>query len=342
MPVPYAIAIEGGLGRSAPSPNSQEEIQLAASAKGICVRGMSILRPYWSRSGECVHTWTRYVKDKKEIVNITQHVATGTSRSKSFCGSWGGKDFVSQPIIRVLVVDDEPAIRRALSLSLLELGFLVAEASRGEDALKLLRAGPFDAVLLDMRMPGIGGIETLRRIRSFAPRLPILMLTVCDQEVEKVKAFDLGADDYIVKPFSIPELIARIRATVRRVGVNAENEPIENETIEIGIIRMEPAKRSVTKRGHPVHLTPKEFDILHYLMSRVGQVVTHQKLLTAVWGENRAEEIEYLRTYVRQLRMKIEDDRSNPRYLLTEAHIGYRFADASELSSNMMSPRSRR
>jgi two-component system, OmpR family, KDP operon response regulator KdpE len=228
------------------------------------------------------------------------------------------------------VVDDEPAIRRALSPSLLEFGFLVAEASRGEDALKLLRARPFDAVLLDIRMPGIGGIETLRRIRSFAPRLPILMLTVCDQEVEKVKAFDLGADDYIVKPFGIGELIARIRATVRRVGVNAENEPIE-----IGIIRLEPAKRSVTKRGHPVRLTPKEFDMLHYLMSRVGQVVTHQKLLTAVWGENRAEEIEYLRTYVRQLRMKIEDDRSNPRYLLTEAYIGYCFADASDLAVDL-------
>jgi two-component system KDP operon response regulator KdpE len=230
-----------------------------------------------------------------------------------------------QPVIRILVVDDESAIRRALRPPLLELGFQVAEAWRGEEALQLLRAGTFDVVLLDVNMPGIGGIETLRRIRAFAPRLPILMLTVRDQEEEKVEALDLGADDYVTKPFSTRELIARIRTAVRRVRapLRAEDAPIE-----IGEIRLEPVKRIVTRRGQPVHLTRKEFDILHCLMSRAGRVITYARLLTAVWGADCREEVEYLRTFVRQLRKKIEDDPSNPVYLLTDVYVGYRFADA--------------
>jgi two-component system KDP operon response regulator KdpE len=230
-----------------------------------------------------------------------------------------------QPSIRILVVDDEAAIRRALKPPLAELGFQVAEASRGEEALQLLRGGVYDAVLLDVNMPGIGGIETLRRIRTFASRLPILMLTVRDQENEKVEALDLGADDYVTKPFSTRELIARIRAAVRRVKapIRAEDAPIE-----IGEIRLEPVRRTVTKRGQAVHVTRKEFDILHCLMSRAGRVVTYSKLLTAVWGADCREEVEYLRTFVRQLRKKIEDDASNPLYLLTDVYVGYRFADA--------------
>ncbi len=188
---------------------------------------------------------------------------------------------ISQTAIRILIVDDEPAIRRALRPPLVELGFSVAEASRGEEALQLLRAATYDAVLLDVNMPGIGGVETLRRIRAFAPRLPILMLTVRDQEEDKVEALESGADDYITKPFSTRELIARIRAAVRRVRAPAR---AEDAPIEIGEIRLEPVKRNVTKRGHIVHLTRKEFDILHCLMSRAGRVVTYAKLLTAVWG----------------------------------------------------------
>jgi two-component system KDP operon response regulator KdpE len=230
-----------------------------------------------------------------------------------------------QPAIRILVVDDESAIRRALRPPLLELGFQVAEASRGEEAVQLLRGGSFDVVLLDVNMPGIGGLETLRRIRSFAPRLPILMLTVRDEEEDKVAALDLGADDYVTKPFSTRELVARIRAAVRRVRAPARPE---DAPIEIGEICLEPAKRKVTKGGVPVHLTRKEFDILHCLMSRSGRVVTYAKLLTAVWGADCREEVEYLRTFVRQLRKKIEDTPSNPRYLLTDAYVGYRFADA--------------
>jgi two-component system, OmpR family, KDP operon response regulator KdpE len=232
---------------------------------------------------------------------------------------------MTQPAIRVLVVDDEPAIRRALRPPLVELGFHVAEASRGEEALQALRATPYDVVLLDINMPGIGGIETLRRIRSFAPRLPVLMLTVRDQEEDKVEALDMGADDYVTKPFSTRELIARIRTAVRRVRAPARPE---DAPIEIGEIRLEPVKRRVTKRDQPVRLTRKEFDILWCLMSRAGRVVTYSKLLTAVWGAECREEVEYLRTFVRQLRKKIEDDPSNPLYLLTDVYVGYRFADA--------------
>jgi two-component system KDP operon response regulator KdpE len=232
---------------------------------------------------------------------------------------------MNQQALRILVVDDESAIRRALRPPLVELGFQVGEASRGEEALQMLRTTTFDAVLLDVNMPGIGGVETLRRIRAFAPRLPILMLTVRDKEEEKVEALDLGADDYVTKPFSTRELIARVRAAIRRVKspIRAEDAPLE-----IGEIRLDPVKRNVTKRGQAVHLTRKEFDILHCLMIRAGRVVTYARLLSAVWGADCREEVEYLRTFVRQLRKKIEDDPSTPVYLLTDVYVGYRFADA--------------
>jgi two-component system KDP operon response regulator KdpE len=174
-------------------------------------------------------------------------------------------------------------------------------------------------------MPGIGGIETLRRMRALAPRMPILMLTVRDAEEEKVVALELGADDYVTKPFSTRELIARIRTAVRRVQAPAR---AEDAPIEIGELRLEPVRRIVTKRGNPVHLTRKEFEILHCLMSRAGRVITYARLLTAVWGADCREEVEYLRTFVRQLRKKIEDDPSKPLYLLTDVYVGYRFADA--------------
>ncbi len=232
---------------------------------------------------------------------------------------------MKQASLRVLVVDDEPAIRRALRTPLVELGFEVIEVSRGEMAIDLLRTENFDVVLLDVNMPGIGGIETLRRIRTFAPRLPILILTVRDGEDEKVHALELGADDYVTKPFGIRELVARMRAAVRRVHapVRAEDAPIE-----IGDIRLVPGRRSVTRRGQAIHLTRKEFDILHCLMSRAGRVITYARLLTAVWGADCREEVEYLRTFMRQLRKKIEDDPAHPLYLLTDIYVGYRFADA--------------
>ena len=230
-----------------------------------------------------------------------------------------------QTAIRILLVDDESAIRRALLPPLLELGFQVVEASRGEEALQMLRTGAFDVILLDVNMPGIGGIETLRRMRALAPRMPILMLTVRDAEEEKVVALELGADDYVTKPFSTRELIARIRTAIRRVQAPAR---AEDAPIDIGELRLEPVRRIVTKRGKPVHLTRKEFEILHCLMSRAGRVITYARLLTAVWGGDCREEVEYLRTFVRQLRKKIEDDPSKPLYLLTDVYVGYRFADA--------------
>jgi two-component system KDP operon response regulator KdpE len=204
----------------------------------------------------------------------------------------------------------------------------MTEASRGEMALDMIRTEPFDAALLDVNMPGIGGIETLRRIRSVAPRLPIIMLTVRDREEEKVNALELGADDYVTKPFGVRELVARIRAAVRRVQAPAVPE---DQPLSIGEIVLNPARRSVTKRGQAIHLTRKEFDILHCLMSRAGRVVTYARLLTAVWGADCREEVEYLRTFVRQLRKKIEDDPAHPVYLLTDVYVGYRFADAQML-----------
>jgi two-component system, OmpR family, KDP operon response regulator KdpE len=231
--------------------------------------------------------------------------------------------------IKILVVDDESSIRRALRPPLMELGFEVSEASRGEESLIMLRSAVYDAVLLDVNMPGIGGIETLQRIRAFAPRLPILMLTVRDGEEDKVKALEMGADDYVTKPFSMRELIARIRTAIRRV--QAPMRPAD-APIEIGEIRLEPVKRTVTKNGQLIRLTRKEFDILHCLMSRAGHVITYARLLTAVWGADCREEVEYLRTFVRQLRKKIEVDPSNPIYLLTDVYVGYRFADAQMLA----------
>ncbi len=232
------------------------------------------------------------------------------------------------PVIRVLIVDDESAIRRALRPPLTAMGFEVVEVPRGEKALQVLRTENFDCILLDVNMPGIGGLETLRRIRVFAPRLPVLMLTVRDGEDEKVRALEMGADDYVTKPFGVRELVARMRAAVRRVHAPVRTE---EEPLEIGDIHLIPARRSVTKRGQPIHLTRKEFDILHCLMSRAGRVVTYARLLTAVWGADCREEVEYLRTFVRQLRKKIEDDPARPLYLLTDIYVGYRFADAQML-----------
>lgn len=226
--------------------------------------------------------------------------------------------------IRVLLVDDEPAIRRALKTPLQELGFQAVEASRGEEALHLARTEAFDVVLLDLNMPGMGGMQTLVRLRALAPRLPILMLTVRDEEHDKVEALEKGADDYITKPFSIRECIARIRAAVRR---SKAPERAEDAPIAVGDIEIQPARRIVKKAGEAVRLTPKEYEILLYLMRNAGRAVTYGKLLTSVWGVEYRQEVDYLRTFVRQLRKKIEKDPANPRYLLTDPCVGYRFAE---------------
>ncbi len=226
--------------------------------------------------------------------------------------------------LRVLLIDDEPVIRRALRAALKEFGFTTVEASRGEEALVLVQTQTFDAVLLDINMPGMGGMKTLLHLRSFASRLPILILTVHDREELKVEALECGADDYITKPFSMRECVARLRSAVRRAQTP---ERAEDAPITIGYLQIDPVRRAATKSGQPIHLTRKEYDILFYLMTHAGRAVTYTRLLTAVWGVEYREEVDYLRTFVRQLRKKIEDDPSNPRYLMTDAYVGYRFVD---------------
>lgn len=224
----------------------------------------------------------------------------------------------------ILVVDDDNSIRRALRATLSGMGFTVVDAARGEEALSLVRLSWFDAVLLDVDMPGMGGMETCRSIRHAIARLPILMLTVMDSEDDKVMALDAGADDYIVKPFQVRELTARLRSAVRRR--NAEDTH-RDELLRYGQLELDPVKYKVLKGRRAIHLTPKEFEMLHYLMQHAGTPIPHARLLKSVWGPEYGNELEYLRTFIRQLRKKIEDDPRNPQYLLTEACVGYRFND---------------
>lgn len=232
---------------------------------------------------------------------------------------------------RILIVDDDYAVRRALHISLYNLGFEIAEAPCFEEAISLVRAIRFDAVLLDVNLPGRNGIEICRELRHICPRQAILMLSVRNEPEDRVEALDAGADDYIVKPFHMGELTARIRAALRRVQTPA-NEI--DQAIRIGEISLYPARRVVTKSGLPVHLTPKEFDLLVYLMRHSGLPVNHGRLLRSVWGPEHSSQIEYLRTFVRQLRRKLEDDPTNPRYVLTASHIGYRFVDQTSWASS--------
>jgi len=230
---------------------------------------------------------------------------------------------VSQENATVLIVDDERSIRASLRTILSGLGYVTVEAARGEEAIALVRTAQFDVVLLDISMPGMGGIEVCRRLRTTSPRLPILMLTVQSSEERKVEALDAGADDYITKPFQLRELIARLRAAIRR-NVSPEQAAA---AITIGELMLDASRHVVQKNGRRVHLTPKQFELLHYLMANAGKPIPHVQVLRSVWGAEYGNELEYLRTYIRQLRVKIEDDPANPRYLLTESHIGYRFSD---------------
>src|SRR5580704_18484171 len=222
----------------------------------------------------------------------------------------------------ILVVDDEPSIRQALRVTLGKIGFDVAEAATGEDALALIRGEHYDAVLLDMNMPGMGGMAACKEIRRVAPGLPILMLTIRDNEDDKVEALESGADDYVTKPFHMRELTARVRAAIRRSHIR--DGPPE-DILRVGEIALDPGRRQVSKAGTAVHLTRKEFDLLHYLMTNAGRPIAHNRLLTAVWGPEYGGELEYLRTFVRQLRKKLEDDPAQPSYLMTEMWFGYRF-----------------
>jgi two-component system KDP operon response regulator KdpE len=223
---------------------------------------------------------------------------------------------------RILVVDDEPQIRRVLRATLSAQGYEVQDARTGEDALVSVRNSRFDLILLDMNMPGMGGLETCRSIRS-GSEVAIIMLTVHDAEQDKVAALDAGADDYITKPFSMPELLARIRAALRRLPTSTEGgaESIRLDTVEINL-----ATRRVISKSGEIRLTPKEFDLLQFFVGNPNVPIPHSRLLQAVWGPDYGNQVEYLRVFVNQLRKKIEPDPSKPRYLLTEPWVGYRFA----------------
>ncbi|HYA17790.1 MAG TPA: response regulator transcription factor [Bryobacteraceae bacterium] len=222
----------------------------------------------------------------------------------------------------ILVVDDEPQLRRAMKATLTDLGYSVMEAKTGEEALALLRQEPADLILLDLNMPGIGGLETCRALREHSDT-PIIILSVRNTERDKVQALDAGADDFVTKPFGIQELLARIRAAIRRAPSAAETEPLSFSSDELSI-NFE--SRRATLNGKTVRLTPKEFDLLKILVSNANKPVPHRKLLQTVWGPDYGDEVEYLRVVVNQLRKKIEPEPSKPKYLLTEPWVGYRFA----------------
>jgi two-component system KDP operon response regulator KdpE len=223
---------------------------------------------------------------------------------------------------RILVVDNEPQIRRVLRATLTAHGYEFYEARTGEEALESIRANRFDLILLDVNMPGIGGLETCRAIRA-GSEVSIIMLTVRDSEHDKVAALDAGADDYITKPFSTPELLARIRAALRRMPSSPEGGPqsVQLENIEINL-----ATRRVISGGRESRLTPKEYGLLQYLLANPNVPIPHGRLLQAVWGPDYGDQVEYLRVFINQLRKKIEPDPAHPRYLLTEPWVGYRFA----------------
>lgn len=220
----------------------------------------------------------------------------------------------------ILVIDDEPQIRRAMKATLSSIGYTVVEAKTGEEALESLREVPPDMILLDLNMPGIGGIETCRAIRERSD-IPIIILSVRNTEADKVQALDAGADDYVTKPFGIQELLARIRAAMRRSVTPGAGAQV----IKAGELEIDFGARRVSLNGTSVRLTPKEFDLLHFLAGNANKAVPHRKLLQTVWGPDYGDEVEYLRVFVNSLRKKIEPQPSKPQYLLTEPWVGYRF-----------------
>jgi len=221
---------------------------------------------------------------------------------------------------RILVVDDDPQIRRVLRTTLIAQGYEVVDARSGDEALDRVRVEKLDLVILDMNMPGMNGIETCRLIRSGSD-IAIIMLTVRDSEGDKVEALDAGADDYMTKPFGSPELLARIRAALRRLPQVANGlQLVRLDDMEINF-----TTRRVTVNSKEIRLTPKEFDLLQYMVSHPNVPLPHTKLLQSVWGPDYGDEVEYLRVFVNQLRKKIEKNPSSPKYLITEPWIGYRF-----------------
>jgi two-component system, OmpR family, KDP operon response regulator KdpE len=224
---------------------------------------------------------------------------------------------------RILIVDDEPQITRVLRRSLTTHKYDVRVASDGLAALQTFGDWPPDLVITDLSMPNTDGLQLCRNLRAIS-QLPIIVLSVRGDEKMKVQALDAGADDYITKPFGMDELLARIRAALRRAQAE-KSKDVASPILEVGDFRLDLENRSVAVKGSQLHLTPKEYDLMVYLISHPGKVLTHRTLLTAIWGGESVEQTEYLRVFVGQLRKKIEPEIATPRYILTEPWIGYRF-----------------
>jgi two-component system, OmpR family, KDP operon response regulator KdpE len=222
-------------------------------------------------------------------------------------------------ITKILVVDDDPQARRVLRTALVAQGFEVDDARNGEEALERLRAEPPGAILLDLKMPGMGGIEACREIRA-SSEVPIIVVSAKKARKDRTEAFEAGADQYIAKPFGIEELVACIRAVDRRVN------SMHSSVLELGDVEVNFETHEVKRRDGVVRLTAKEFQLLHCLASHPGEVVSHRRLLQAVWGPDYGDEVEYLRVFINQLRKKIEPEPANPAYILTEPSAGYRLS----------------
>lgn len=225
------------------------------------------------------------------------------------------------PEAHILVIDDEPQIQRALRTILSARHFQVTLASTGEEGLALAAAEQPDLIILDLGLPDIDGIEVCRRLREWT-QVPIIVLSVRESERDKVLALDRGADDYLTKPFGIEELLARIRVALRHASKTASGK---STIIQVGPITIDLAERRVTRAGEEIKLTATEFKLLAYLASNAGKVLTHRAILSNVWDPADADRLEYLRVYIRQLRMKLEEDPDNPKILVNEPGIGYRF-----------------
>jgi len=221
---------------------------------------------------------------------------------------------------RILVIDDEPQIRRIMRTTLITAGYEVDDTRTAEEGLVKVREFRPDLVLLDINMPGMGGLAACREIRA-DPNVAIIMLTVHNTETAKVEALDAGADDFVTKPFSTPELLARIRAALRRIPVG-QSAP---SRLRIGEITIDFAARTVARGTSNAHLTPKELDLLRYLTQHANEAVPHRELLQAVWGPDYGDQVDYLRAFIKSLRKKVEPDPEHPQYIMTEPWIGYRF-----------------
>jgi len=244
---------------------------------------------------------------------------------------------ISPQQFSVLIVDDEAALRKVIRASLAATGFTAEEAGSGGAAVQILQQHPFDLVLLDINMPGMSGIEACRQIRALAPHTGIVMVTVRDAEEDKVNALEAGADDYVTKPFQFRELVARLRAVLRRIRIAGN---AQSSVIHAGALKMDLERRSVSKGGQEIRLSPKEFDLLAFMMKHQDAPLTHVNLLREVWGPEYGGEMEYLRSYVRMLRKKIEDDPARPEYIVTEPWVGYRFRNARDRDRAIGTPES--